>query len=129
MSFGLLRKNKNKPGSEAVPAKMTLLGYLVCRLVCCQPGGTPAVGEAAEVPGWQALMATAATGYFPLGLRESARPALVHVSWGHVSQGTQEIQKNNNDSPPLAALPERGERKMFIHCSQEEKTKERQDKN
>lgn len=64
-------------------------------------------------PGGHHLM-----GYFLLALRESPHPALAHMSWGHISQGTQEIQKNNNDSPPLTALPERGERKMFIHCSQ-----------
>lgn len=57
MSFGLLWKNKNKPGSEALSAKMTVLGYPLRRLVCRQLGGPLAVGEAGEAPGWQALVA------------------------------------------------------------------------
>lgn len=57
MSFGLLWKNKNKPGSEALPAKMTVLGHLLGRLVCSQLGGPLAVGEAGEAPGGQVLVA------------------------------------------------------------------------
>lgn len=100
----LALENKNKPGSEALAAKMTVFGYLLGRLVCSQPGEPPAVGEAGEAPGWQALVATASVGHFPLGLRESACPPLVQMS-----QGAQETHKNNNDSLPLTALPERGE--------------------
>lgn len=64
------------------------------------------------------LGGTAVTGHFPPGLRESACPPLVRCH-GNISQRAQEIQKNNNDSPPLTSLPERGGGvEMFIYCPQ-----------
>lgn len=45
MSFGLLWKNKNKPGSKALWAKMTVLGYPPLKAGLLPAGRPPAVRE------------------------------------------------------------------------------------
>lgn len=94
MSFGLLRKNKNKPGSKFLPARMTVLGFLLPKAGLQPAQRASCSWGAGKAPGPQALVATAAKGHFPLGLRVSTHPPLVKMSsWGNVSQGAQEIPK------------------------------------
>lgn len=56
MSFGLLWKNKNKPGSKFLPAKMTVLGFLLPKAGLQPAQRASCSWGASKAPGSQALV-------------------------------------------------------------------------
>lgn len=115
-SFGFLWKNKNKPGSKALPAKMTMLGYPPVKA-----GLEPAWRASHSWRSWGGPWITGLIGHL-CNVSFSSWSQLVHPrSRCHRDMFHREPRKyklNVNASPLPTALPERGERKIFTYCSQ-----------